>query len=193
MTADLRNRRELRVSSLECRLRTPKPAARGKVVSYGANGSALTTSLGLEASTLVKFCGAQLCWIRVSGTPKDSAASAWTKSFVGLAGALEGKYGKPTKREVRIPRICNGDLGPCLKDGTAHAELLWKHGRRVTVSIRTPSAILREIASCDAHDAGTSQEKGRRSERARSAIRREVSNGGARALRFGSLGESARG
>lgn len=102
----------------------------------------------------------------------------------GFKGSL------PHLRRLRKERI---DLMTIQFDKYGGGFVVEIAGCEVTVSIRTPGAILREIASCDPHDAGTSQEKAGRSERARSAIRREVSNGGAGALRFGSLGEIARG
>jgi hypothetical protein len=100
---------------------------------YGCSGT--PRAVGLEATTLVRFRGTQLCWVRVSGRPKALGPSAWTESFVALANALERKYGKPTKRDIRIPRSCHEDLRTCLQDGTARAELRWEvEARSVTLT-----------------------------------------------------------
>ncbi len=104
--------------------------AREREGYFGCSGT--PRAVGLDATTLLKFCDDKLCWIRISGEPKTDKPGTWSKSFAGLKRALEQKYRRADESDLQLPSDCAGaSMLRCLREGTARAKLTWKWRTRV--------------------------------------------------------------
>ena len=91
--------------------------------------SGTPTSIGMDASARLRFCGGKLCSITVFVPLAEGESAAWVRQYLALQSTLSTKYGAPAAKDEHIGSECAVDVGRCLKRGANLLELVLAVGR----------------------------------------------------------------
>jgi len=93
-------------------------------------------AVGVNATTLLKFCEAKLCKIDLIVSAASDESKVWLETLRDVDAALEKKYGTPTEHSKKLPPECREDILPCVRQGTAWLKYIWQFDGGTTITLR---------------------------------------------------------
>jgi hypothetical protein len=101
--------------------------------------------IGFPARARLTFCSESLCKIVLVVHPDSQESREWVRQFNALKKTLLDKYGDAIE-ERTVPDECQGDVLPCIANGTAHLKYVWRFPDKTVVALvftKGPDPVIR--------------------------------------------------